>query len=147
MTAQRHHKAAVSVVLAKQETWAQEFLAALSDLLLSLIPFEAYIPKGILVKIDDALGEILEEESQGRLASSVLASAANRASKASRKGANPRHFGLLDTLMLLMEPFLTLLDLAQPVIEKVFGKDALPDIDAKMWKLTRLYHREPVRLR
>lgn len=141
-------QAAVMKVLAAEQTWAQEFLEALAELLLSLAPFEAYIPKRILVEIDRALGEILTEEySQGREASTLLTSAASKASKASRKSRSHRSFGVLDALMLLMEPFLTVLDLVQPAVEKVFGKGALPDMDEKIWKLTRLYRAGPSRLR
>jgi hypothetical protein len=141
------NKLAVQRVLAQQD-WSRQFLESLAGLLFSLEPYAEYIPKWILERINRALSEVLGEaptKEASPLAGVIVSTAAHKALKASRK---PRgHSPDLEVLLLLMEPFLTVLDLAEPLIEKLFGKEAMSEVDQKMWELSRLYRRGPVRLR
>lgn len=137
------NKLAVQRVLAQQD-WSRHFLEALAGLLFSLEPYAEYIPKGILEKIDRALVEVLGGSSTREaspLGATIISSAAHKALKASRKSSIQTSD--LDIMLLLMEPFLTALDLIEPIIENIFGKQSMSEVGKKIWDLSRIYRRRP----
>ncbi len=144
MSASRN-KIAVQRVLARQD-WSRQFLESLAGLLFSLVPYAEFIPEGILHKLDRALSKVVRGDltrEASPLGVAVISVAANKALKASRKPhIEPSE---LDALLLLIEPFLTVLDWVTSLIEKLFGKGPTSEVSEKVGFLDRLYRRGPVR--